>query len=200
MIQKTRPSTRKKKNLAIAGIGLLAIVVGVVWQQRGAEGVRGEARPAISAPAEVHTRTENVTSGNTLRLRDLVREDVTGVSVVDDSLEEFLRVPVWVPRPVDARSAKVVSASLRSDGYAQGVLEWVYPADNKEARKHLAAALEAAGLQADAGATLFTSQRPAKRCELHQEFLADGAQLFRLFYQGSQHENGCGCPTCQSPH
>ena len=123
----------------------------------------------------------------------------TGTPTPDYASIDFIHVPDWMPRPANAVSASAVDASLRSDGFVEGMLHFEFREDQTGAIEQITSHLMAAGMMAAADGSTYVSEDPPRRCELRVEHAAGGAMRVNLSYQGIDHEKGCHCPTCGGP-
>jgi hypothetical protein len=124
-------------------------------------------------------------------------ESSTAVPAPDYSSEAFTHVPAWIPRPTGALSASAEDASLRSDGYVEGTVSLAFPgADHLAALQEITAHLEAAGMAAGSGGTVYVSGNPPRQCEVSVAFVPGVGMAVKLSYQGTDHEKACLCPTC----
>ena len=202
----SRSSKNRQRIRFIAAICLVGTLILLLWNRHGAGSHRAhhnDQRPEnprrtgsptdIIAPGGSHAHAPPVTPGTPPGQHAGPSIAVTGP---DYEAEEFTHVPDWMPRPVAARSARAIDASLRSDGFVEGTLRYGFGPEHAGALDDIMAQLEAAGMSPDPSRSVFSSDDPPRRCEIRVETAPDGAMILNLFYQGTDHEKGCTCPTC----
>lgn len=110
--------------------------------------------------------------------------------------EEFSHVPEWIPRPMEAISANAVDASLRSDGYQEGTIVWLFGDDHETHVSGIRQSLEGSGLSRDDEGARFSTDSPPRQATLAVERVDGARTRVSLAYAAVDHEKGCACPTC----
>jgi len=129
-------------------------------------------------------------------------EPTTTAAVADYDAEEFTHVPAWIPRLVNAHTARAVDASLRSDGFVEGKVLYEFAEEAAEPLGVLGSHFEAFGMHAGSVGSVgsvFSSENPPRRCEVDVKRLPEGGFSLVISYQGTDHGKACLCPTCDSP-
>jgi hypothetical protein len=203
---RTRRDLRKRRLRILAVLCLAACLLVFFWSRHGT------GNPALPRPDRQlekaqgpHSTAEAPSSGTNISqspppARGIRPVPVDGPSAAalaaDYESEEFTHVPDWMPRPADAVSARADDASLRSDGFVEGRLRYLFRADHASALEEITSQLQSAGMGVDATGKVFSSEEPPRRCEVMVENTPDGGMMVSLHYQGTDHEKGCRCPTC----
>jgi hypothetical protein len=201
------PNFRRRQTLQLVAICLLGILAFVLWNHHRA----GPPPPAAVAPAEEERRqskptdlpsspsvTDTQPKASVPRLGESTETAVPPEPNYDT--EDFIHVPDWIPRPVNARAASAEDASLRSDGLVEGTVRFEFAGETTEAINAITAHLESAGMLPEPGGGVFSSENPSRRCEVQMAPAAGGGIMVSLTYQGIDHEKGCKCATCSGHH
>lgn len=183
---------------AISPVGVLVLFL---WIRHGSG--RSDSRLTISQPgkSQVPFSSNSVSPAASMAgISEPARGNPEARSLTtpppDYQSADFVHVPDWMPRPVDAASASAEDASLRSDGVVEGTLRFIFHENQFSALQDITTHLEAVGMSADGTGLVYASETPPRRCELRVETKPDGGILVSLSYQGIDHEKGCLCPTC----
>jgi hypothetical protein len=97
---------------------------------------------------------------------------------------------------MEAISANAVDASLRSDGYQEGTVVWLFDDDHETQVTGIRQSLEGSGLSRDDEGARFSMDSPPRQATLAVERIDGARTRVSLAYAAVDHEKGCICPTC----
>ncbi|MCU0797244.1 MAG: hypothetical protein MUF31_15065 [Akkermansiaceae bacterium] len=156
----------------------------------------GAANPKESPPAVISSRGVEWHDSPTHRPSNRNNDVLPAGAQLDYDHESFTHVPQWLPRPTDVAAARAIDASLRSDGWVEGTLEFTLGENAGECMSGIISHLEVSGLHRAESENVYLSANGQHRCEMVFTQAPAPGSVIQLRYQGTDHERGCHCPTC----